>query len=116
MAFPERHAAAMIGDPGAIARKVPMVATLRPRREELRKCRGPGILIGFEDMRPASLRKATTEPVKVTPPKRMSKASRRTERELTNQDAQVSGYHMQGGDICSPNMCHHTTETGQDGC
>jgi hypothetical protein len=58
----------MIGEPGAITRKVPIVATLRPRREELRKCRGPGILIGFEDMRPASLRKATTEPVKVTPP------------------------------------------------
>jgi hypothetical protein len=86
--LPERHAAAIIGEPGAIARKVPMVATFNPRREEFRKCRGPGILIGFEDMRPASLRKATTEPVKVTPPRRISKASRRTGWELTNQDTQ----------------------------
>jgi len=74
----------MIGEPGAMARKVPIVAILRPRSEELRKCRGPGILIGFEDMRPASLRKATTEPVKVTPPGRIRYASRRAGREFTN--------------------------------
>jgi hypothetical protein len=62
----------MIGEPGAKARKVPIVAMLAPRREELTRCRGPGILIGFDDMRPASLRNATTDPVNVTPPKDVS--------------------------------------------
>jgi len=93
-----------------------MVATFNPRREEFRKCRGPGILIGFEDMRPASLRKATTEPVKVTPPRRISKASRRTGWEPTNQDTQVSSYHVQSRNVCSSNMGHDTAETGHDGC
>lgn len=69
--FPPRQQAAIIGDPGAIMRKVPMVATLRPRRDELRRCLGPGILMGREDMRPASLRNATMEPVNVTPPIRI---------------------------------------------
>lgn len=68
MALPVRHAAAIAGDPGARARNVPIVAMLAPRRELFRKCLGPGIRIGLEDMRPASLRKATMEPVKVTPP------------------------------------------------
>ena len=62
-----RHAAAIIGAPGAIAIKAPMVPTLAARRDEFTMCR-PGRTSGLEDMRPASLRKATTEPVKVTPP------------------------------------------------
>lgn len=67
-ALPAKHPAAISGAPGAIAKNVPKVATLRPSSEVLRACRGPGILIGFEDIRPASFRKATIEPVKVTPP------------------------------------------------
>lgn len=45
----------------------PIVAKLAPRSEELIKCR-PGRIFGLDRMRPASLRKATIEPVKVTPP------------------------------------------------
>ena len=67
-AFPARHPAAINGAPGAMVINVPIVAILRPKRELLRAWRGPGSLIGFEDMRPASLRNATIEPVKVTPP------------------------------------------------
>tara|TARA_R110002060_G_scaffold46119_2_gene57378 strand:+ start:432 stop:854 length:423 start_codon:yes stop_codon:yes gene_type:complete len=69
-AFPARQHAAMIGDPGAMTRNVPIVAALRPRREELSAWRGPGSLMGLDDIRPASFRKATTDPVKVTPPMR----------------------------------------------
>ena len=64
----------MTGEPGARVRKAPIVAMLAPRRELLTRWRGPGMRIGFEDMRPASLRKATTEPVKVTPPGGVSRA------------------------------------------
>jgi hypothetical protein len=70
-AFPAKHPAAIKGAPGAMARKVPKVAMFRPRSEVLSIWRGPGILIGFEDMRPASLRKATIDPVNVTPPRRI---------------------------------------------
>ena len=70
--LPARQHAAMIGEPGAKARKAPIVAILAPRREVLRRCRGPGILIGLEDIRPASLRNATTDPVNVTPPRGVS--------------------------------------------
>ena len=68
MALPVKHAAAMMGEPGAMARKAPMVATLAPRREVFTRWRGPGILIGFEVILPASLRNATIDPVNVTPP------------------------------------------------
>jgi len=67
-AFPAKQQAAIMGDPGARTRKVPMVAILAPSKEVFSRCRGPGILMGFEDIRPASFRKATTEPVNVTPP------------------------------------------------
>ena len=66
--LPNKHAAAIKGAPGAMVINAPMVPTLAARRDELIRCR-PGSLSGLEDMRPASLRKATTEPVNVTPPK-----------------------------------------------
>lgn len=47
--------------------KAPIVATLLPSRLVLIKCL-PGSNIGRDDIRPASFRKATIEPVKVTPP------------------------------------------------
>jgi hypothetical protein len=65
--FAARHVAATAGAPGAMATNAPMVATLAPRSDEFTRCR-PGRTFGREDMRPASLRKATIEPVKVTPP------------------------------------------------
>jgi hypothetical protein len=63
-----RHAAAIIGAPGAMATKAPIVPILAARREELIMCR-PGSCRGLEDIRPASFRNATTEPVNVTPPR-----------------------------------------------
>ncbi len=59
--------AAIIGDPGAMVTKAPIVAMLAPKREEFTTCR-PRKASGREDIRPASLRKATIEPVKVIPP------------------------------------------------
>ncbi len=59
--------AAIMGDPGAIVMKAPMVAALVARRLELMIWR-PGRIRGREDILPASLRKATIEPVKVIPP------------------------------------------------
>ena len=63
-----RHAAAIIGAPGAMATKAPIVPTLAASSDEFIRCR-PGSCKGFEDIRPASLRNATTEPVNVTPPR-----------------------------------------------
>ena len=110
--LPARQQAAMIGEPGAKARKVPIVAILAPRRELFTKCRGPGILIGLEDMRPASLRNATTEPVKVTPPGSISCGKCARVGIATDQDSQISSNEMQGRDIIK--MSHHTADTGQD--
>lgn len=67
-AFPARQQAAMTGEPGAMARNVPIVAMFAPSRDEFSACLGPGSLIGLEDIRPASFMKATIDPVKVTPP------------------------------------------------
>lgn len=60
--------AATRGVDGAIAMKPAIVRAFAPSREPLTKC-FPGSTKGFEDMRPANLRKATTDPVNVTPPK-----------------------------------------------
>lgn len=112
-AFPVRHAAAMMGEPGAIARKVPIVAILAPSSELFTRCRGPGILMGLEDMRPASLRKATTEPVKVTPPMDVSYEiySLCHISVHTDQHAQVASYEVQRGNIA--NISHHASKTRQ---
>ena len=47
--------------------KVPIVARLVPRRVLFTMCR-PGRTSGRDDMRPASFKNATIEPVNVTPP------------------------------------------------
>lgn len=57
----------MTGDPGAMATKAPMVPTLAASMPELTMWR-PRKSSGREDILPASLRKATMEPVKVMPP------------------------------------------------
>jgi hypothetical protein len=44
-----------------------MAARFIPRRELLMRCR-PGSARGLDDIFPASLKKATIEPVNVTPP------------------------------------------------
>lgn len=110
--LPARQQAAMMGEPGAKARKVPIVAMLAPRRELFTKCRGPGILIGLEDMRPASLKNATTEPVNVTPPGIISSGRYDRAGIATDQDSQISSNEMQGRDVT--NMSHHTPDTGHD--
>jgi hypothetical protein len=62
-----RAPAAIMGEPGAMVTKAPMVATLVASRLEFRRCR-PRKMSGFDDMRPASFIKATMDPVKVMPP------------------------------------------------
>lgn len=66
-AFPVKQAAAIAGEPGAIIRKVPIVAMFAPRREPFTRCL-PGSTRGLDDIFPASLKNATIEPVKVMPP------------------------------------------------
>jgi hypothetical protein len=89
MVLEPRHAAAIAGAPGAIETNAPMVAMFAPSNEELTKCL-PGKILGLDDIRPASLRKATIEPVKVTPPIQVSQVRRvlkifyETKKELTN--------------------------------
>lgn len=80
--LPAKHAAATAGAPGAIVMKAPIVAILAPRRDVLIRCR-PGSTKGFDDIRPASLRAATTEPVKVIPPiEKSEEVSLRFENEM----------------------------------
>jgi hypothetical protein len=67
--FAPRQVAAIRGAPGAIVTNAPMVAMLAPRSDELITCL-PGRMVGEDLMRPANFRKATIEPVKVTPPMR----------------------------------------------
>jgi hypothetical protein len=70
--FAPRQAAAIPGLAGAKVTNAPIVATLVPSKVELRRCR-PGRTSGLDDMRPASFKNATIEPVKVTPPIEVSK-------------------------------------------
>lgn len=67
--FAPKQAAATTGAPGAIVTNAPMVARFAPKRDELTTCL-PGRIVGEDFMRPANFIKATTEPVKVTPPMR----------------------------------------------
>ena len=62
-----KYAAATRGTVGAAERNAPMVNTFAPNRVELITWR-PGSMSGLDDMRPASFRNATIEPVNVTPP------------------------------------------------
>jgi hypothetical protein len=59
--------AAIMGLPGAMVTKAPIVAMLAESKPPLMMCL-PGRMVGLEETRPASLRKATMEPVKVIPP------------------------------------------------
>lgn len=59
--------AAIMGLPGAMVTKAPIVAMLAVNKLELMRCL-PGRIEGLEETLPASLRKATMEPVKVMPP------------------------------------------------
>ena len=65
--FAPRYAAATAGTVGAAVTKAAMVNTFAPRSELLIIWR-PGSVNGREDILPASLKNATTEPVNVTPP------------------------------------------------
>jgi hypothetical protein len=67
-----RAPAAIRGAPGAMVTKALMVAMLAVSSPELRMCL-PGRMVGLEDTLPASLRKATMEPVKVMPPAYVSR-------------------------------------------
>ena len=78
--LPNKQAAPIIGAVGAIVMKAPMVNAFAPNRELLMICL-PGSVSGREDTRPASLRKATIEPVNVTPPNRYKHRMRKKERE-----------------------------------
>lgn len=65
--FAPKQVAAIAGDAGAMDRKALIVNIFPPSKLELITWR-PGRIFGLDDMRPASLRKATIDPVKVTPP------------------------------------------------
>jgi hypothetical protein len=92
--FKPRNPAATAGTAGAAAKNPPMAARFTPRRELLMRCR-PGSIRGLDDTFPASLRKATIEPVNVTPPYvAMSTSSPEDEQTKgkaprTNEDAKV---------------------------
>ena len=68
-ALAPRYAAAINGIFGAKLTNAPMVSRFAPSSELLMRCR-PGSARGLEDILPASLKKATTDPVNVTPPMR----------------------------------------------
>lgn len=75
----------------------PIVPALAASRDALIRCR-PGSIVGREDMRPASLRNATIEPVNVIPPAiDLSVCGDAKETgKLTDQNSQVRGHHVQG--------------------
>ena len=62
-----RKPAAMRGAVGAMVMKAPIDAMLAPSKVEFTMCFA-GIATGLDDIRPASLRNATTDPVNVIPP------------------------------------------------
>jgi hypothetical protein len=64
-----RNAAAITGVVGAIDKKPAIVSAFAPRSVPLIKC-FPGSIKGFDDMRAASFKNATIEPVKVIPPEK----------------------------------------------
>jgi len=66
-AFKPKYPAAIAGTAGAAAKNPPKAARFKPSIEPLIRCR-PGSVRGLDDIFPASLRNATIEPVKVTPP------------------------------------------------
>lgn len=75
MVLADKHIAATVGAPGAIVTNAPMVPAFAARRLEFIKCL-PGKMVGREDILPASLRKATIEPVNVMPPAKMDVSPR----------------------------------------
>jgi hypothetical protein len=66
-AFKPKYPAATAGTAGAATKNPPMAARFTPIRELLMRWR-PGRVSGRDDIFPASLRKATIDPVNVTPP------------------------------------------------
>ena len=66
--FADRHTAAMAGAPGAMVTNAPIVPALAASSVELIMCL-PGRTRGRDDILPANLKKATMEPVNVTPPR-----------------------------------------------
>lgn len=68
-ALVQRNAAAVAVVAGAIERKPAMERRFAPNKELLIRCR-LGSIRGLDDMRPASFKKATMDPVNVIPPAR----------------------------------------------
>ncbi len=66
-ALAPRYEAATSGVPTPMERNPAIVTAFAPRREALMRCL-PGKLSGLEDILPANLKNATSEPVKVIPP------------------------------------------------
>ena len=67
-----RKDAATTGVVGIIDKKPAMVNTFAPNRELFTKC-PPGSARGLDDIRPASFKNATIEPVNVIPPVKIVK-------------------------------------------
>src|ERR1700730_17409298 len=65
--FNPRYPAATAGTAGAAAKNPPIAARFTPSREPLMRCRA-GSIRGLDDIFPASLKKATIDPVNVMPP------------------------------------------------
>lgn len=97
-------------------RNAPIVPALAARRELLMRCR-PGRMVGREDILPASLRKATIEPVNVMPPDGLVSPAQDKEWVMmgrTNDNSQVRGDHMQRGNI--RDVSKDTSDAREDGC
>jgi hypothetical protein len=104
--------AAIIGLPGAIVIKAPIVAALVASKPELITWR-PGKSLGFDDILPASFMNATMEPVKVIPPIQLS-AWRLSvhSRGFTNENSEISCYQVKRCYVSK--VSHDTTNASQD--
>ena len=115
--FAPRKAAATRGVMVAVERKPAMVRALAPSNELLIRCL-PGSMRGFEVIRPANFRNATTEPVNVIPPIEskdyLSQLSQRNRRKLTNQHSQISRHEVKGRYMRC--VCKNTANACENGC
>lgn len=113
-ALAPRKPAATTGTLGADVMNAAMVAMFVAKSPLLIIWR-PGRARGLEDIFPASLKKATMDPVNVTPPRKPSSTSIENTNCIrhTNEHTKVGGDEVQSG--CMANICEHTRNTCQYG-
>ena len=113
-ALAPRKPAATTGTLGADVTNAAMVATFVAKSPLLMIWR-PGRARGLEDIFPASLKKATMDPVNVTPPIKPSSTSIENTSCIrhTNEHTEVGSDEVQSR--CMTNVCEHTRNTCQYG-